>query len=146
MAPGWQLCVHHYLAAQKSASMMPEREREAMKSAGKEVPLERPSHYSFGARVSNDHCVSADNPAHEALVTLTKTYYSTKIQTDHTAVGGVEHLGLGYGGCALPLVLHHNTPNNSLALLWAEALAGPDDDGALQPEMRPLFRRRQRHT
>lgn len=46
------------------------------------------------------------------------------LRTTHTDVGGVEHLGLGYGGCALPLVLDHNTPNNSVALLWAETEAG----------------------
>jgi hypothetical protein len=27
---------------------------------------------------------------------------------------------LGYNECALPLVLEHNTPNNSLSLLWAD--------------------------
>ena len=39
-----------------------------------------------------------------------------------------------------PLVLEHNTPNNSVALLWAETAGG---DTALA--MRPLFRQRRRH-
>ena len=26
----------------------------------------------------------------------------------------------GYGGISLPLILAHNTPNNSVYLLWAE--------------------------
>jgi hypothetical protein len=26
----------------------------------------------------------------------------------------------GYANCALPLVLEHNTPNNSISLLWAD--------------------------
>lgn len=68
-----------------------------------------------------------------------------EIQTKHTDVGGVNHIGLGYGGCALPLVLEHNTPNNSVALLWAETDGG-SRDGARAPAMRPLFRRRQRHV
>ena len=37
-----------------------------------------------------------------------------------------EHKGdtpLGYEDCALPLVLAHNTPNNSVCLLWAESSA-----------------------
>jgi len=41
----------------------------------------------------------------------------------------------GYGDCGLPVVLHHNTPNNSLALLWSY------DDRAV----RGLFPRVQRH-
>jgi hypothetical protein len=76
---------------------------------------------------------------------LTQTYYDPSLRTKHTDVGGVTHLGLGYGGCALPLVLEHNTPNNAVALLWAET-AGGDRDGVAAPAMRPLFRRRQRHT
>ena len=35
----------------------------------------------------------------------------------------------------------YNTPNNSIALLWAETAGGPDKHA-----MRPLFRSRQRHT
>ena len=56
------------------------------------------------------------------------------------------HLGLGYGGCALPLVLAHNTPNNAVALLWAETRGEAREDGQPASAMRPLFRRRQRHV
>ncbi len=77
------------------------------------------------------------------FIALTQAYYDASIETSHTLKGGVKHLGLGYAGCALPLVLDHNTPNNSVALLWAETeegkCAGPR-------EIRPLFRRRQRHS
>ena len=45
----------------------------------------------------------------------------------------------GYANCALPLVLEHNTPNNSIPILWAET------QGKLGHPMRPLFRRRDRH-
>lgn len=77
------------------------------------------------------------------FVALTDVYYDAGIETSHTLKGGVKHLGLGYAGCALPLVLDHNTPNNSVALLWAETEEGKH----LGPrKMRPLFRRRQRHS
>jgi hypothetical protein len=82
---------------------------------------------------------------YEDFIALTNTYYDPKIETKHTGVGGVTHLGLGYGGCALPLVLDHNTPNNAIALLWAETDGG-DRNGLQVPPMRPLFRRRQRHA
>jgi len=128
MAKDWQLCIHHFLATHN------------------EVPLARDSNYTFGAKVAAEYRIGSHGTGDEALIALTQKYYSTKIQTKHTEVGGVKHIGLGYGGCALPLVLHHNTPNNSLALLWADSPAGPDKLGLMQPEMRPLFRRRQRHT
>lgn len=76
------------------------------------------------------------------MVKLTQDYYDAAIQNAHTAKGGSVHLGLGYAQCALPLVLDHNTPNNSVALLWAESETPP----ATGRPMRPLFRRRQRHS
>ena len=46
---------------------------------------------------------------------LIEKYYDKKIEDRHTG----KDLELGFAGCALPLVLHHNTPNNSIALLWS---------------------------
>lgn len=83
------------------------------------------------------------DPAHDAaLIQLTQAYYDPGIENAHTAKGGSVHIGLGYAQCALPLVLDHNTPNNSIALLWAESESPP----AAGHPMRPLFRRRQRHS
>jgi hypothetical protein len=143
---GWKLCIHHYLGTERASQQIVERERNAIASNCKEVPVKTPSHYSFGAIVAQDVCISGANPDHAALVALTQKYYNPKIQTKSTDVGGVKHLGLGYGGCALPLILHHNTPNNSLALLWADTPADSGSAGTPLREMRPLFRRRQRHT
>jgi hypothetical protein len=83
--------------------------------------------------------------SHSDFIELTRIYYDPILRTRHTDVGGVEHLGLGYGGCALPVVLDHNTPNNAVALLWAETDGG-ERNGTVAPQMRPLFRRRQRHA
>ena len=46
-------------------------------------------------------------------------YYDKSIMDRHLAKGGndAKH---GYAGCSLPLVLAHNTPNNSIYLLWAD--------------------------
>jgi hypothetical protein len=72
---------------------------------------------------------------------LIQKYYNSGVETEHTRKGGGKDVRLGFGQCALPLVLEHNTPNNSIPLLWADV---EPKDG--QPRMRPLFRRRQRHT
>lgn len=42
---------------------------------------------------------------------------------------------LGYRGVRLPVVLHHNSPNNSIALLWADTVGveGSDNRHALFP-------------
>lgn len=102
-------------------------------------------HLSFGAVLRGDLPLGSVAGRDDAFIELTKIYYDPIIRTKHTDVGGVTHLGLGYGGCALPLVLDHNTPNNAIALLWAETEGG-DREGVDAPAMRPLFRRRQRHA
>ena len=61
---------------------------------------------------------------------LCDRYYDENIGDEHT--GNVK---FGYDGCGLPLVLHHNTPNNSLFLLWARR----------SPHLEPLFVRYERH-
>lgn len=45
-------------------------------------------------------------------------YDSDELEDEHTRKGG-DNVKLGFGKCALPLVLAHNTPNNSIPLLWS---------------------------
>ncbi len=59
-------------------------------------------------------------------------YYDPINETASTNLGGTD-LKYGFAGCGLPLVLSHNTPNNSIGLLWAGG------------QMRPLFPRITRH-
>jgi hypothetical protein len=53
----------------------------------------------------------------EALLS-NPSYTDAKAADDHFRVGGTDDPRLGFGGCALPVVLSHNTPNNSVYVLW----------------------------
>ncbi len=66
---------------------------------------------------------------------LTESYYDSSLEDEHTRKGGKD-VKQGFAGCALPLILSHNTPNNSVALLWAD----PD-----RYKIRGLFPRVSRH-
>lgn len=80
-----------------------------------------------------DSCRVTD-PAMEALAKK----YSDPVLND-------EHKGdatLGYRDSRLPLVLSHNTPNNSIALLWADTTERRD---SLSPRQ-ALFARYERHS
>jgi hypothetical protein len=68
-----------------------------------------------------------------AFEQLLQTYYDPTIEDEHTRRGGTD-LKYGFAGCGLPLVLSHNTPNNTLSLLWAES-----------EKVRALFPRVSRH-
>ncbi len=46
-------------------------------------------------------------------------YYDPDVEDEHTKVGG-GNVKRGFANCGLPLVLSHNTPNNSVCLLWAD--------------------------
>ena len=140
----WELCIHHYVASRAAADAIEERLEKAKATGAFREDWAQAMHTSFGMILPPHLPINADPIRHDDFIKLTRIYYDPKIQTKHTDIGGVTHLGLGYSGCALPLVLEHNTPNNAVALLWAETDGG-DRDGIPAPAMRPLFRRRQRH-
>lgn len=49
---------------------------------------------------------------------LIEKYYDPRVYDRHIGVGGSDDARLGYADCGLTLVLYHNTPNNSIYLLW----------------------------
>lgn len=51
-------------------------------------------------------------------ILLNPKYYDHRSFDKHFAVGGTTDAKLGFAGCALPLVLFHNSPNNSVYVLW----------------------------
>jgi hypothetical protein len=140
----YTLYVHHYITSHKAAIDIKKRLNQAKEDCSK-IYCFPDVHFSFGLTLSSDFPINADPLKNLDLIALTKKYYDPILRTKHTDVGGVTHLGCGYGGCALPLVLEHNTPNNSIALLWAETDGGLREGDVVAPPMRPLFRRRQRH-
>lgn len=83
-------------------------------------------------RLQPDACLLRG--AQHPFADLVEDYYDPCLEDEHTKKGGTD-LKFGFAGCGLPLVLHHNTPNNSLFLLWAE-------EGC---EVRALFPRVSRH-
>jgi len=70
-----------------------------------------------------------------AFAELCERYYDEWFNDEHKG-----RAPLGYSGGALPVVLSHNTPNNSVCLLWADSTGEP---GSL--ERRALFPRYERH-
>jgi hypothetical protein len=137
--PEWILCVHHYLATHQATGTAEERQAEAlaMRTRGGLGWFER-VRFSYGTVLPPDLPIDPDR--HADFLELVRDYYDESIETKHTKLGS-EDVRLGFGQCGLPLILEHNTPNNSLALLWADT-EGKDGRHA----MRPLFRRRQRHV
>lgn len=126
--------VHHYLASKAAnikVSDLLER-FQAQSSGVRFIP-------SFSYVLPGDIVVAATS--HEDLAALLERRYDPGIETTHTG----PDIALGYKQCGLPLVLDQNTPNNSMATLWARSdpkAKRYDKDN----HMSPLFPRRQRHS
>jgi hypothetical protein len=68
-------------------------------------------------------------------IVMNPKYYDPRSFDRHMEIGGGKDAKLGFANCALPLTLSHNTPNNSIYILW-----GPEDF-----EFSGLFPRVSRH-
>lgn len=131
LAPNCRIHVHHHLASSQAAGQI----ESDLKTFGAE-------HTEFECTVSYSSVLTSEiviNDVYEdkAFVALVKACYDSEIEDEHTG----KDIWYGYKQCGLPLVLEHNTPNNSVALLWATS---PDENQ--KPQMKPLFARRKRHS
>jgi hypothetical protein len=80
----------------------------------------------------------AIRPGHSAeLDAFLAHYYSKGLEDRESYRVGGKNICYGYGECGLPVIIHHNTPNNSLYVLWKA--------GNPQWPLTPLFRRFERH-
>ena len=113
-----------------------ERARKALEErlSAHTWPSSYPKCSILPAYVLDDSTKVTEENAPEFYQLLCK-YYDESIMDKHLSKGGPDVIH-GYGGCSLPLVLGHNTPNNSVYLLWA-------DKRGLRTK--PLFPRVSRH-
>jgi hypothetical protein len=71
----------------------------------------------------------------EVVTQWLRKYTDKEIVDNHFRKGKHDKPYLGFDECGLPLVLYHNTPNNSLPILWQEG----------DRKIRGLFPRVSRH-
>jgi hypothetical protein len=68
--------------------------------------------------IEQDVSLAKDNSAEFRRILSDRRYYDPAAFNEHIEVGGTDTAQMGFAGCALPIVLSHNTPNNSVYLLW----------------------------
>lgn len=126
------ILVHHYLASQRARDTIVQR----CKEIGTAFPGLRFQATFADVLPSSILLQTAGSPGLRALI---ESHYDAGIEDIHKG----EDLQYGYRDCGLPLVLEHNAPNNSVALLWASSKSGAQIKGK---KMSALFPRRQRHS
>jgi hypothetical protein len=136
----YALHIHHYVSSRQARTNLDQLIGEA-----NELWDQR----TFGlTRITEGLLLPADLPLHEPqdakMLDLCKRYYDHSLfkrLEEHCREACQTDMKLGYANCALPVVLDHNTPNNSIPLLWAETNGTGHGDRPMQP----LFYRRDRH-
>lgn len=150
LADGYMLHIHHYISTAQARNALEGRITEAAnklpdRSYGAAFiteGLRLPGDLRIGAVDAASGTMLAANPSDTPYLRLCETYYDDELfkrLEKHCREAGQTDMKYGYANCALPLVLEHNTPNNSIPILWA------DTEGTQGPPMRPLFLRRDRH-
>ena len=136
--PNFQIIAHHYIATEWGMANAG-RNLQAFTAAtadpflrGKVITLTADLLLSDKKRF----CRGRD-PAMDAFLLK---YYDPGVMTESLKKGGCDAQN-GFADGGLVVVLDHNTPNNSLAVLWAHT----PRLGGKSHAMQPLFRRRQRH-
>lgn len=124
------LHVHHYLASSFAENNIKIKIQE-IQNDNPDFKIE----LTFGHIINTRFNVSKESS--EDFFDLLSRHYDPGVQTDIS--GNVMY---GYKNCALPVVLEHNTPNNTVGLIWAESVK---PTVAPSTPMKPLFRRRTRH-
>lgn len=68
--------------------------------------------------IEDSEVLTRDRTAQLKSILTNPTYYDPRASDKHIRIGGTSDAQLGFAGCALPIVLSHNTPNNSVYILW----------------------------
>jgi hypothetical protein len=150
VADNYTLHIHHYVSTHQAREALCERVAEAKaklasRTFGDAIVTEGmplPSELKLGTVDLETKAMIPTHSSDAPAVALCDAYYDHALYKrleKHCKEAGQDTMRYGYANCALPLVLEHNTPNNSIPLLWAET------DGDEGPEMRALFFRRDRH-
>jgi hypothetical protein len=134
------VAIHHYISTQKAHQYMLGTLNDARLETGPQPWFSDPLRISYDLLLSQDLVISRG--LSPPLDNIVDRYYDPAIETKSIKVGGTD-AKFGFAACGLPVILEHNTPNNSLGLLWAES---PVTNTPPPHIMRALFRRRQRHT
>ena len=136
---GFDIVVHHYIGTEQAKENI-----EELYTRRKEYFHDmkvKSIQFKYGMLLSSN--LRIDGTSSHPFTALCKKYYDNAIEGDgkHGVQSGTTDKMFGYANCGMPVVIEHNTPNNSLPLIWAETSENNDNHC-----MKPLFRRRERHS
>jgi hypothetical protein len=139
IAKDYALHIHHYVSSHQARQALEERLTEA----NAQWPEKSYGSYEITEGLLLPKSTKMTGGADAAILDLCDRYYDHALferLEEHCKQAKQTDMKRGYANCALPIIFDHNTPNNSVSLLWAET---DGEKGA--HAMKPLFHRRDRH-
>lgn len=106
----FQICLVLYVATEKA--------NKYLQSVGKELFDKIIFNVKVVQKIPDSMKVINRND--KSFINLLKKYYDKNIETESYLRGQHKNPYLGFDECSLPIILSHNTPNNSVTLLWFE--------------------------
>ena len=138
LAASFALQIHHYVSTAQARTTLERR----VKLADEEWKDRSWGSVQISEGILLPESLKMIPETDDEMLSICETYYNHDLYRrlqKHCDEAGQKHMKFGYADCALPLCLEHNTPNNSISILWAET------SGETGHPMRALFRRRDRH-
>lgn len=111
VSPAASVTIVLYLATERACSRI--------QSLMPRIPSFSTAGLTVVQQLPESFCVDPIKDAAFYSVVENDKYYDQECYDAHSEVGETEDVKLGFAGVGLPLVLAHNTPNNSLFLLWS---------------------------
>jgi len=109
-----EICVLFYIATTKALTSIRHEMEVWLKEHNKNIKYEV---ISIQELTDNIRITSEFD---KQFIDILKKYYDNSIEDKHYRKGDCSEPYLGFDKCGLPLILNHNTPNNSLPILWYE--------------------------
>tara|TARA_R110002094_G_scaffold19562_8_gene31133 strand:+ start:1579 stop:2775 length:1197 start_codon:yes stop_codon:yes gene_type:complete len=136
----YRIYVHHYIGTEAAKERIECVYTKVQQRLRDEYGADNIT-FTYGMLLPQE--IAITSKSRDPFAELCKKYYDTALEGKgkHGGQSGITNKMFGYASCGLPIVLEHNTPNNSLALLWARTQADNEEHS-----MRPLFCRRERHS
>jgi hypothetical protein len=109
-----QICIVLYVATAQSLTYLKEQTDEWLSQNGINKRCEVIPIQTLPSETGIDHKQELQ------IMDLLEKYYDSSIENSSYKKGKHDKPYLGFDECALPLILSHNTPNNSIPILWFE--------------------------
>ena len=106
-----ELIVLLYMATDEAIKHIKELCSEAWRTLGDDLRVDVVHRLPPGCRIARN--------GKSGVHRLIDEYYDDTIHDVHMRKGGTPDAKYGYADGGLPVVLHHNTPNNSVSILWS---------------------------